>query len=124
MFIRNGLNFFELFNFYFSLEIDHNPPCSLYSHDSYFLSYVSFTRSLDQEKSISYYDLFNFGVLPIYGRIPTLIFFYLLHNPTTPILPIYVDQRRPYLEKDTTQTRGMVIQEISTVPRRTLVAPD
>ena len=45
---------------------------------------------------------FDFGVLLFYGRIPTLISFYFLHNPTTPKLPIYVDQRRPYLEKDTT----------------------
>ena len=76
----NGLNFFELFkNFYSSLGIDHDP----------YVLYVSFfTRSHGQEKSLSYYDLFNFGVLLIYGRIPTLIFFYLLHNPTTPILPV------------------------------------
>ena len=51
----------------------------------------SFTRSHGQEKSISYYDLFDFGVL-FYGRIPTLIFFYFLHNPTTPKLPVYVNQ--------------------------------
>ena len=37
------------------------------------------------------------------SHIPTLILFHFLHNPTTPILPVYVDQRRPYLEKDTTQ---------------------
>ena len=33
----------------------------------------------------------TFGVL-LYGRTPTLIFFYFLHNPTTPKLPIYVNQ--------------------------------
>ena len=58
----------------------------------YSFSYVSqFIRSHGQEKSLLYYDLFDFGVL-IYGHIPTLIFFYFLHNPTTPILPVYVDQ--------------------------------
>ena len=39
---------------------------------------------------LSYYELFYFGVLLFYGRIPTLIFFYFLHNPTTPKLPIDV----------------------------------
>ena len=65
-----------------------------------------------------------FGVLMIYGRTPTLILFYFLHNPTTPILPIYVEQRRPHLEKDTTRSRGMIVRKVPTVPRRTLVAPD
>ena len=69
----------------------------------YSFSYVLFfTRSHGQEKSLSYYDLFDFGVL-LYGHIPTLISFYFLHNPTTPILPVYVDQRQSYLEKDTTR---------------------
>ena len=29
----NGLNFFKLFKLLFSFGIDHDPPCSLYSHD-------------------------------------------------------------------------------------------
>ena len=91
----------------------------------YSFSHVSFfTQSHGQEKSLSYYDLFNFGVLLIYGRISTLIFFCFLHNSTTPILPVYVDQRRPNLEKDTTRSRSMVIQKIPAVPRRTLLTPD
>ena len=87
------LVFSNFLNFYFLLGIDHNPPCFLCSHDlCLFLSYVSlFTQSHGQEKSLSYYDLFDFGVL-FYRRIPTLIFFYFLHNPTTPILPVYIDQ--------------------------------
>ena len=63
-----------------------------YDHMTYVysFSYVSqFTQSHGQEKSLSYYDLFDFGVL-LYGRIPTLVFFILLHNPTTPILTIDV----------------------------------
>ena len=68
--------------------------------------------------------IFLFSGVLFYGRILTLIFFHLPHKPTTPILPVYVDQRRPYLEKDTTWPRGMVIRKISTVPRRTLVSPD
>ena len=56
-------------------------------------SYVSFfTQSHGQEKSLSYYDLFDFRVPLFYGRTLTLIFLFLLHNPTTPILPINVDQ--------------------------------
>ena len=45
----------------FLLGIDHDPPCSLCSHDLYLnpLSYVSFfTRSHGHEKSSSYYDPF------------------------------------------------------------------
>ena len=88
----NGLTFFELFNFIFHLGLIMTPHV-LYVHMTYVYSFshVSFfTRSHGQEKSLSYYDLFDFGVL-FYGRIPTLIFFYFLHNPTTPILPVYVD---------------------------------
>ena len=65
-------------------------PHVLYVHMTYVysFSYVSFfTRSHGQEKSLLYYDLFDFGVL-FYGRIPTLILFHFLHNPTTPILPV------------------------------------
>ena len=119
------LTFSKLF-ILFSLGIDHDPLCSLCSHDLclFHFSHVSFfTRSYGQEKSLSYYDLFDFGVL-LYRRILTLILFYFLHNPTTPILPVYVDQRRPHLEKDTTRVRRMIIRQIPTVPRRTLLAPD
>ena len=66
---------------------------------------------------------YDFGVL-LYGRPFTPVFFYFLHNPTTPILPINVDQRRPYLEKDTTRSRSVVIREVPTVPGRTRVTPD
>ena len=86
-----------------------------------------FNSSHDHMAKRSHYRImifYDFGVLLIYGRIPTLIFFYLLHNPTTPILPVYVDQRRSHLEEDTTRPRGMVIRQIPTVPRRTLVTPD
>ena len=58
VFTGTDLTFSNFLNFYSSLGIDHDPPCSLCSHDLCFLSYVPFTRSLDQEKSISYYDLF------------------------------------------------------------------
>ena len=122
--IWNGLTFFELFKLYFHLGLITTPH-DFYVHMTYVYSFshVSFfTQSYGQEKSLSYYDLFNFGVLS-YGCIHTLIFFYFLHNPTTPILPVYVNQQRPHLEKDTTRPRGMVIRKIPTVPRRTIVAP-
>ena len=115
-------------NFFYSLlRIDHNPLCSLCSHDLCLLplSYVSlFTQVYGQEKSLSYYDLFDFGVLLIYGRTPTLILFHFLYHPTTPIFPVYVVQRQPHLEKDTTRSRSVVIRKIPTVPRRTFVTPD
>ena len=66
---------------------------------------------------------FDFGVL-FYGRTPTLILFHFLYIPTTPELPVYIDQRRPNLEKDTTWSCGMVVWEIATVPRRTFITPD
>ena len=93
-------------------------------HMTYVLySYVFFfTRCYGQEESLSYYDLFDFRVL-LYRHILTLISFYLLHS-TTPKLPIYVDQRRPHLEKDSTRLRGMVIWESTAVLRRTLFTPD
>ena len=65
----------------------------------------------------------TFGVL-LYGRTPTLIFFYILHHPTTPILAIYVDQRQANLQEYTPQTSCMVQREIMQIPRRTLFAPD
>ena len=127
VFIGTDLTFLNFLNFYFSLGIDYDPPCFLHSHDLclFPFSYVSFfTRSHGQEKSLSYYDPFmTFGVL-IYGRIPTLILFYFFHYPTTPILSVYVDQRRPHLEKDTPWPRSVVIRKLSAVPRRTLVTPD
>ena len=103
-------------------------PHAHYVHMTYvyslFLYVSSFTQLRGQEKSLSYYDLlFDLEDL-FYGRIPTLIFFYFLHYPTTPILPVYVDQQRPHLEKDTTRTRSVVIQKISTVPKRTCITPD
>ena len=95
MFFGTDLLFFEHFLFFISsLEIDHDPHV-LYAHMTYicFFLYVSlFTRLYGQEKSLSYYDLFtDFGVL-FYGRTLSLIFFQLLHKPTTSILPIHVDQ--------------------------------
>ena len=86
--LRNELVFFELFKLLFSLGIDHNPHV-FYIHITYVysFSYVSFfTRSHGQEKSLSYYDLFDFRVL-FYGCILTLVSFYFLHNPTPP--PLY-----------------------------------
>ena len=118
----NGLNFFELFKLYFHLGLITTPHV-FYVHMTYvYFFHVSFfTRLYGQEKSLLYYDLFDFGVL-LYGCTPTLIFFYFFYNPTTPILPIYVDQRQTNLEKDTTRPRRMVIQQIPTVPRGTIVA--
>ena len=120
------LLFSNFLNFIFHTGLITTPHV-LYVHMTYVYSFshVSFfTRSHGQEKSLSYYDLlFDFEVL-LYGRTLTLIFLYSLHNPTTPILPVYVDQRRTHLEKDTTRPRGMVLWKIPAVPRRTLLAPD
>ena len=58
----------------------------------YSFSYIyvpHFTRSHGQEKSLSYYDLFDFGVL-LYGHIPTLIPPFFLHHSTTQIFTINI----------------------------------
>ena len=123
----NGLNFFELFKLLFSLGIDHDPPRSLCSHDLCLFPflYVSFfTRYNGQEKSLSYYDLFDFGVLLIYGRIPTLILPFFLLNRTTPILAIEVLIIRTNLKKDSSRTRRVEIRQIPTVRQRTMFGPD
>ena len=100
----NGLNFFELFKkLYFHLGLITTPHV-LYDHMTYAFSFLMFLPSHDHMAKRSHYRIMifymTFGVL-LYGRIPTLIFFCFLHNPTAPILPVYVDQRRSYLEKDT-----------------------
>ena len=92
MFYGTDLTFFKLF-ILFSLWIGHDPHVP-YDHMTYVYSFLHvslFTRSHGQEKSLSYYDLlYDFGVL-FYGRIPTLIFFHFLHDPTTPILPVEIE---------------------------------
>ena len=117
--------FFKLFLFLFG--IDHDPPCSLCSHDLCLFLFLCFIFQHDHMAQRSHYRIMifymTFGVL-LYGRIFTLILFHFLHNSTTPILPVYVDQRRPHLEKDTTRPRGMIIWKIPTIPRRTFVTPD
>ena len=100
-------------------------PHALYDHMTY-VHFLMFHSSHDHMAKRSHYQImifFNFGVL-LYGHIPTLPSFYFLHKPTTPILLIYVIQQRPYLEKDTTWLRCVVIQKIPTVLRRTILTPD
>ena len=122
-----NLYFLNFLNFYSSLGIDHDPPCSPCSHDLCLFPFFMFHSSHDHMAKRSHYHIMifymTFGVL-LYGRIPTLVFFYFLHYPATPILSVYVDQRRSHLEKDTTRSRSVVIQKIPTVPRRTRFAPD
>ena len=119
----NGLNFFELFKLLFSNGIDHDPHV-FYVHMTYVysFSYVSFfTRSHGQEKSLSYYDLFNFRVL-FYGRIPTLISFSLF-NHTPPILAIEILIIQAYLKKHMRQPRCMEKRKILSIRWRTVFGP-
>ena len=126
VFIGTDLLFSNFLNFYSSFGIDHDPHVHMtYVHTTH--AFLMFHSSHDYTAKRSCYRIMIFsttlGVL-FYGRILTLIFFYFLHNPTTPILPVYVYQRRPDLEKDTTRPRSVIIREIATVPGRTLIAPD
>ena len=116
------LTFFKLFKLYFHLGLITTPMFSMFTW-LMFIPIIMLTRSHGQEKSLLYYDLFNFGVL-LYRCTPTLIFFLFLHNPTTPILPIYVNQWRAHLEKNTTRLSGVIQRKVSTVPRQTFLGPD
>ena len=127
IFIGTDLTFSNFFKLYSSPGIDHDPPCFLCSHDLCLFLFLMFHSSHDHMAKRSHYRImifFDFGVLLFYRRTPTFVLFHLLHHPTTPILPVYVKQRRPHLEKDTTRPRGMVIRQILTVPRRTCFTPD
>ena len=87
---RNGLNFLELFKFYFHLGLITTPHV-LYVHMTYVYSLsLMFFCSHDHMAKRSHYCImifFDFGVL-LYGRTLTLISLLFLHNPTTPILAI------------------------------------
>ena len=126
MSIGMDLTFLNFLNFIFTWDWSRPPMFSMFTWLMFIsFSYVSFfTQSLDQEKSLSYYDLLNFGVLLIYGRILTLISSHFFYNSTTPILPVNIVQRQPHLEKDTTRPRSMIIRKVSAVPRRTRFTPD
>ena len=82
-----GSYFSNFFNLYSSSKIGHDPPCS---HDLCLFLFICFhfTQSHGQEKSLLYYDLFDFRVL-LYGRTPTLIYIFLFYT-TTPILTINI----------------------------------
>ena len=85
------LVFLKLFKLYFHLGLIMTPHV-LYVHMTCVYSLFSmFSHSHDHMAKRSYYHIMifsDFGVLLFYGRIPTLISFYFLHNLTTPILPI------------------------------------
>ena len=84
------------FKLYFHLGLITTPH--VHMTYVYSFSHVSFfTQSYGQEKSLSYYDLFDFGVL-FYGHIPTFISFLLLNHPS-PILALQVLIIRADLKK-------------------------
>ena len=92
----NRLNFFKLFKLYFHLGLITNPHV-LYDHMTYVYSFPMFLSSHDHMAKRSHYRIMifymTFRVL-LYGRTPTLNLFHFLHQPTTPILPVYVNQRQ------------------------------
>ena len=125
--IGTDLTFSNYFKKYFYSHLGLiTTPHVLYVQVTYVYSlFFMFHCSHDHMAKRSHYHimiLYNFRVLQ-FGRIPTLILFYFLHNPTTPELPIYVNQQWSHLEKDTTWTQCVVIWKIPTVPRRTVLTP-
>ena len=88
------LLFSNFLNVYSSLGIDYDPHV-LYDHMTYVYSFSCFILHAiiwPREVIIALGSFMDFGVLLFYGRILTLILFYFLHNPTTPILPVYINQ--------------------------------
>ena len=79
---------------------------------SYFMFYVlSFLTITWPREVISYYDLFDFGVL-LYGRTPTLILPFFFHHSTTPILTINILIVQANLEENMTRTCCMERRKI------------
>ena len=119
------LSFLNFFNFYFLMRLVTTPHV-LHNHMTYVYSLslcficFHFTWSHGQEKSLLYYDLFDFWVL-LHGHTPTLIFFF--HYPTTPILTINVYHRRTNLQKDMGRPWYMM-RSMATVRWRTRLTPD
>ena len=113
------LTFFELFKLYFHLGLITTPHvlCLFLSHVSFF------TRSHGQEKSLSYYDLFDFRVL-FYRRTPILIFFLPLLNHPTPILTIQILIIWADLEKCMQRPQCMKKRKILGIWWRTMFSPN
>ena len=96
--IGTDLLFFNFLNFIFYLGLITTPHV-FYVHMTYVYSLFMFHSSHDPMAKRSHYRIMifymTFGVL-LYGRTLTLILILFLHNSTTPILPVHVDQRRPH----------------------------
>ena len=101
---ETDLTFLNFLNFYFHLGLITTPHV-FYVHMTYVYSLLMFHSSHDHMAKRSHYCIMIFltSELLLYRRVPTLILFLLFHNSTTPILPVYVQQRWPHLEKDTSQ---------------------
>ena len=81
-----------------------------------------FTQSHGQEKSSSYYDLFDFGVL-FYRYTPILIFIFSFHH-TTPILTVDILIVWADLQQYVTGTHCVKRREIVRIWWRTSLTPD
>ena len=119
------LTFSNFLNFIFTWDWSRPPMFSMFTWLMFIpLSYVLFfTQSHGQEKSSSYYDLFNFGVL-LYGCIPTFIFFFHFHNTPTPILPIQILIIRANLKKNMRWPWYIKKRKIPSIWWRTGFRPD
>ena len=69
VFIGTDLIFFELFNFYSSLGIDYDPPCSLCSHDLCLFPFLMFHSSHDHMAKRSHYRIMIFSILEYYSSM-------------------------------------------------------
>ena len=122
---RMDLTFFNFLNFIFTWDWSRPPMFSMFTWLMFIpFSYVShFTQSHGQEKSLLYYDLFDFGVL-LYGRIPTLIFFFHFFYTPTPILTIQVLIIQANLKKSIRRPWCIEKRKIPRIWWRTLFGPN
>ena len=91
VFIGTDLIFFELFNFYSSLGIDYDPPCSLCSHDLCLFPFLMFHSSHDHMAKRSHYRIMIFlrlrsSILRTHSHPHSLLLPPQLHHPYTPRL--------------------------------------
>ena len=89
----NGLTFFELFKLLFSLGIDHNPPCSLCSHDLCLFISLCFSSHNHMAKR-SHYRIMIFSTSEYYSMDASPPSFSSISSTTPP--PLYSPSMSTY----------------------------
>ena len=88
--IGTDLTFSNFLNFYSSLGIDHDPPCSLCSHDLCLFPFLMFHSSHDHLTKRSHYRIMIFSTSEYYYMDASSPSFSISSSITPPILTIKV----------------------------------